>query len=73
MTPMTTNDIARLSLAERIQLVEEIWDSIADEVAAMPLSDTHKSVLDERIAKLKNGTDKLSSWKEAKERVRKSL
>lgn len=68
-----TNDIAKLSLAERIQLVEEIWDSIADEVAAMPLSEEQKNLLDERIAELETRAGNLSTWKEAKERIRNAL
>ena len=31
------DEIRKLSVAERIQLVEDIWDSMAEEAAALPV------------------------------------
>ena len=39
--------IERLSVAERLVLVEELWDSIAD---ATPVTDTQRVELDRRLA-----------------------
>jgi putative addiction module component (TIGR02574 family) len=38
--------IDRLSLAERILLVDEIWDSIAAEAGALEVLQSHKGELD---------------------------
>lgn len=47
-------DYRGLSVADRLQLVGEIWDSIADEANAspevLPLSDEQKAELDRRLA-----------------------
>ncbi len=42
--------IDRLSFAERILLVEEIWDSIAAEAEALEVPQSHKDELDRRLA-----------------------
>jgi putative addiction module component (TIGR02574 family) len=43
------DDISRLSVDERIQLVEDIWDSIAADAGVLPLTDTQRAELDRRI------------------------
>lgn len=42
--------IRDLPLAERLQLVEDIWDSIADEQEALPLTEAQRRLLEERLA-----------------------
>lgn len=36
MNPITVSDLMHLSIPERIQLVEDLWDSIAADTAAEP-------------------------------------
>lgn len=61
--------IDRLSVAERILLVEEIWDSIAAESAAMPVPDAHKEELDRRLAAYQDNPHAGSSWEDVKSRL----
>ena len=42
-------DILELSVAERIQLVEDIWDSIAAAPETVPLNEDQKKELDRRL------------------------
>jgi putative addiction module component (TIGR02574 family) len=44
-----TLDILQLSIAERIQLVEDIWDSIATAPEALPMSQAQRDELDRRL------------------------
>ncbi|MBI3927734.1 MAG: addiction module protein [Armatimonadetes bacterium] len=44
------NDLAQLPLQERIRLVEDIWDSIAAEQEALPLTDAQRCELERRLA-----------------------
>lgn len=44
-----TLDILQLSIAERIQLVEDIWDSIATAPEALPVSQAQRDELDRRL------------------------
>jgi putative addiction module component (TIGR02574 family) len=41
-------DFSHLSVSERLQLVEDLWDSIDDE--QIPLPDWHREELDRRLA-----------------------
>ena len=42
--------IDRLSVAERIALVQEIWDSIAADAEPSPLTEEQKQEVDRRLA-----------------------
>ena len=42
-------EILKLSIPERILLVEAIWDSIAAEPSSLELSEDHKKILNERL------------------------
>jgi putative addiction module component (TIGR02574 family) len=47
---MTTLGIDRMSIDDRLRLVGEIWDSIAAEAGALPLTDAEKETIDQRLA-----------------------
>ena len=63
--------IDRLSLAERILLVEEIWDSIAAESEALEVPQSHKDELDRRLAAHDADPRSGSSWEDLKTRLHK--
>jgi putative addiction module component (TIGR02574 family) len=44
-----TLDISQLSIAERIQLVEDIWDSIAAQPDELPVTEAQRNELDRRL------------------------
>ena len=67
---MTATEIRNLSLAERLLLVEDIWDSIVEETDACELTDEQKQELDGRIAAHKDNPKAGSSWEEVKARLR---
>ena len=58
--------IERLSVAERLVLVEELWDSIA---AATPLTDAQRIELDRRLADHEANPDDVFSWEEIKSSI----
>ncbi|MDQ3606277.1 MAG: addiction module protein [Gemmatimonadota bacterium] len=62
-------DILKLSVAERIQLVEDIWDSIAAEPDALELSAEQRSELDRRLADQEANPGAGRSWDEVKARL----
>jgi putative addiction module component (TIGR02574 family) len=63
--------IDRLSLAERILLVEEIWDSIVADAEALDVPQSHKDKLDRRLAAHHADPRAGSDWEEVKARLRK--
>ena len=60
-----------LSLAERILLVEEIWDSIAAEAEALEVPQSHKDELDRRLTAHDADPQSGSSWEDVKTRLQK--
>ncbi len=66
------SDILQMSVAERIQLVEDIWDSIASAPESVPVTDAQKEELDRRLQAHARNPSEVVSWDELKEKVRKS-
>jgi len=46
---MNTSTLLDLSVEERLQLVEQLWDSIAADQSALALSDAQRQELDRRL------------------------
>jgi putative addiction module component (TIGR02574 family) len=44
-------EINQLDIAERLQLVEDLWDSVASRASEFPISDAQKAELGRRLAK----------------------
>lgn len=62
--------IGDLSIAQRILLVEEIWDGIAEQPDQIPLTEAQKDDLRARIAAYEANPKAGSSWEEVKVRLR---
>lgn len=56
--------IDRLSVRERLDLIEQIWDSLPDEVTADEIPAWHLPVLDERLAAIRANPGQGRPWKE---------
>ena len=50
MSDADVAEILKLPIEERIRLVELIWESIAANPSAVPLSDAHRAAIDESLA-----------------------
>jgi putative addiction module component (TIGR02574 family) len=62
--------IDQLSVAQRILLVEEIWDSIAPEAEDVPVTEAQKQDLARRQVAYEANPKAGSSWEEVKARLR---
>jgi putative addiction module component (TIGR02574 family) len=58
--------IDRLSVEERLALVEDLWDSIAEESAAASLTDAQRAELDRRLADYASNPDDVVPWEDVK-------
>lgn len=58
--------IDRLSVEERLTLVEDLWDSIAEERAATSLTDAQRAELDRRLADHNANPDDVVPWEAVK-------
>ena len=70
MSILLKNDILNLSVAERILLVEDIWDSVAEVPEAVELSEADKAELDSRLELYHLQPDAGSPWGLVKERIK---
>lgn len=62
-------ELFRLTLPERLQLVEDLWDSIATESETLPLNDWQKAELARREAEYRQNPSLAGAWEEAKQRI----
>ncbi len=69
MKNITVSDTLKMSIPERIQLVEDIWNSIAAEADAMELTEAEKSLIDERLEAHRRNPEAGSSWKDVYKRI----
>ena len=58
--------IDRLSVEERLALVEELWDSIAESSADLPLTEAQRAELERRLAEHEAHPDDVIPWEEIK-------
>lgn len=66
-------DILKLSVEERIKLVQSIWDSIAVDTEVSEISKEHRSILDKRMKDHWNNPQDVVSWEEVKKNAKKIL
>ena len=68
--PIDMTELKALPVAERLRLMEELWDSIDAEAAdALPVPDWHRRLIDERLEALDSGASIGSSWDEVRRRI----
>lgn len=69
MKTITANDLLGLPLKERLQLVEDLWDTIAAVPEALELSEARRQELDARLAAYHQDPTAGSLWEEVKKRI----
>ncbi len=66
----TLNEIVALSIEERINLVQDIWDSIAADQACADLTDGQKQELERRTADYEANPDNVMTWEAVKASIK---
>lgn len=69
MKKITATDTLDLSVPERIQLVEDIWDTIATKAEGVELTEEEKKVIDERLEAYHRSPDSGSPWEDTYRRI----
>ncbi len=69
MKKVTAADTIALSIPERIQLVEDIWDTIATHAQAVELTEDEKRVIDERLEAYHRNPELGSPWEDVHRRL----
>lgn len=66
---MTVADISKLSLREKLQVMEVIWEDLRGRIDVIDVPDEHRRILDDRRARVESGESEVLSW----DRVKHSL
>jgi putative addiction module component (TIGR02574 family) len=66
---LTREEILRLSVAERIELIEWIWDTIPEAPAEYPVPEEHARMLQDRLASYTRNPGATLSWDEVRKRA----
>ncbi|MFM7138643.1 MAG: addiction module protein [Planctomycetota bacterium] len=61
--------IDSLSVAEKVQLLESVWQSLCACPCDVRSPEWHREVLDERRRRLEDGRATISAWPDAKARL----
>ncbi len=65
--------ISRLSLAQKLDLMETLWADLSRDETKLESPDWHRAVLEDRGKALKAGKVAVSDWEQAKKRIRKKV
>ena len=63
--------VSRLSPAERLELIGEVWDSLPH--AELPVTESQKALLNARLADMETNPDDASPWPEVRARLERLL
>jgi putative addiction module component (TIGR02574 family) len=69
MPSQTVSSLLRLPRRRRLEIAERLWLSVADE-KEMPVPESHKKILDARLAAYRSGKSKPISHEELMRRLR---
>jgi len=61
--------VDRLSVAERMQLIQEIWESLVPELEREPITEAQRQELDRRLEALKANPNNVVPWEEVEARA----
>ena len=69
MANLPLDELLKLSVPERIQLAEDLWDSIAAEPEALPLSEAQRAEIERRLAEHDRAPESAIPWEEVRARL----
>ena len=66
---ISRDDILKLTVSERLDLIETIWESISDASAEIPLTEAQRREIDRRLDQYAVRPPRLSTWEEVRARI----
>ena len=73
MNTVSTIPIETFSIAEKLLLMERLWEDLSRRPSDVPIPDWHGDILAERQAAVREGRTSFVEWEAAKERLRERL
>lgn len=71
MSTLSERDILALSVSERIQLAQDIWDSVTQVPESLIVSDEEKDEIERRLSAYHQDPNAGSPWSVVQDRIRK--
>ena len=62
MGEIKTADILAMTVEERLDLIERVWDTLAETPEAIPLPDWHKDALEQRLRSFEESPGEGADW-----------
>jgi putative addiction module component (TIGR02574 family) len=69
MHPLLKTEISQISVADRLSLIDLLWDSMAENPDLLPVPEAQQQELDRRLANLESDPAAGSSWEAMKARI----
>jgi len=69
MNASARQEILTLPVSERLQLIEDIWESIASQPADVPVTPEQRKELDKRLANFERDPSPGEKWDDVKSRI----
>ncbi len=66
-------NLGKLTIQEKLQAMEMLWDDICRNVSDIPSPAWHEKLLKKREQQLQEGVDTFIDWDQAKNDIRKSI
>jgi putative addiction module component (TIGR02574 family) len=66
---MTAEEAKALPIAQKIQIMEALWEDLRDRFDQLDLPQSHRDFLDERRARVKEGSARLLDWDTVKSTI----
>jgi hypothetical protein len=65
----TKLQIDQLTIAEKLRIMEELWDDLRMRAEGVPVPQWHKDLLDERERLIESGEAQFDDWDAARKRI----
>jgi putative addiction module component (TIGR02574 family) len=62
-------ELRALPVADRLKLIEDLWDSIETDAEALPLPDWHRAEIDRRLDALETDASVGAPWEKVRRRI----
>jgi hypothetical protein len=69
----TVVDLERMSTADKLRLMENLWQNLTEDDSALASPSWHGDVLQERERLTSSGEEEFIDWETAKQQLRKDL
>ena len=67
----TQLQIDQMTVAEKLRIMEELWDDLRTRAEDVPMPQWHKDLLDERGRLIESGQAQFDDWDAARKRITK--